>query len=74
MKLKNLPECSGLSGGAAIELLAKGGNPRAFQFPQVMTKLPDCHFSFSGIKFAAKKLIEAEETRLGMCVVTVSLP
>ncbi|XP_076460991.1 tRNA N6-adenosine threonylcarbamoyltransferase, mitochondrial-like [Babylonia areolata] len=64
MKLKNLPECSSLSGGAAIELLAKSGNPRAFQFPQVMTKLPDCHFSFAGIKFAAKKLIEAEEKRL----------
>ncbi|XP_070210225.1 tRNA N6-adenosine threonylcarbamoyltransferase, mitochondrial-like isoform X2 [Littorina saxatilis] len=64
LKLKNLPECEGLSGGAAIELLAKGGNPRAFPFPQVMTQLPDCHFSFSGVKFAAKKLIEAEEARL----------
>ena len=64
MKLKNLPQCSGLSGGASIELLAKEGNPRAFQFPQVMTRLPDCHFSFAGIKFAAKKLIKAEEERL----------
>lgn len=64
LKLKNLPECSGLSGGAAVELLAQSGNPMAFQFPRVMTRLPDCNFSFSGIKFRANHLIEKEEERL----------
>lgn len=76
MKLKNLPDCSELSGGAAIELLAGGGDPRAFSFPQVMTRQPDCHFSFAGLKFAAKKLIEAEEKRLntGLSSVVASAP
>lgn len=66
MKLKNLPSCSGLSGGASIELLARDGNPKAFQFPQIMTKLPDCNFSFSGIKTAARKIIDVEEKRLNV--------
>ncbi|XP_025094854.1 probable tRNA N6-adenosine threonylcarbamoyltransferase, mitochondrial isoform X2 [Pomacea canaliculata] len=64
LKLKNLPQCQELSGGAAIELLARDGNPKKFAFPQVMTRIPDCNFSFAGIKFNAKKLIEAEETKL----------
>ncbi|KAL8620458.1 hypothetical protein ACOMHN_048391 [Nucella lapillus] len=71
MKLKNLPECSGLSGGAAVELLAQRGDPKAFQFPQVMTRQPDCHFSFAGLKFAAKKLIDTEERRLNTSVTSV---
>ncbi|KAK7484909.1 hypothetical protein BaRGS_00023829 [Batillaria attramentaria] len=66
LKLKNLSACSGLSGGAAIELIAQSGNPKAFQFPQVMTQLPDCNFSFSGIKTAARKIIEMEEKRLNV--------
>lgn len=66
LKLKNLPQCQEISGGAAIELLARDGNPKKFAFPQVMTRIPDCNFSFAGIKFNAKKLIEAEETKLRM--------
>lgn len=49
LKLKNLKECYGLSGGASVELVAQNGDPNAFSFPQVMVKSADCNFSFAGI-------------------------
>ncbi|XP_041366368.1 probable tRNA N6-adenosine threonylcarbamoyltransferase, mitochondrial isoform X2 [Gigantopelta aegis] len=61
LKLKNLPQFAEVPGGVAIETLAKLGNPKAFAFPHVLTQTPNCHFSFAGIKFAAKRLIESEE-------------
>lgn len=33
LKLKNLPECSSMYGGEAIEYLAKSGNPNAYDIP-----------------------------------------
>lgn len=67
LKLKNLAECSGLSGGAAIELLAKRGDPMAFPLTPVMPRTANCDFSFSGIKEAIKRIIKDEETKHGNC-------
>ncbi|XP_050418470.1 tRNA N6-adenosine threonylcarbamoyltransferase, mitochondrial isoform X1 [Patella vulgata] len=66
MKLKNLKECAGLSGGEAVELMAKTGNPKSFQFPGVLSQNRDCNFSFSGLKFHAKNLIFQEELKQGI--------
>ena len=47
LKLKNLPECFHMSGGAAIEHIAKAGNPKAFGNKHVMSQIPICNFSFA---------------------------
>ena len=62
LKLKNLPQFAEVPGGVAIETLAEQGNPKAFAFPHVLSQTANCHFSFAGIKFAAKQLIVSEET------------
>jgi N6-L-threonylcarbamoyladenine synthase len=61
LKLRNLESCRNLSGGPAIERLAKEGDPSIFEFPLAMLKYRDCHFSFSGMKRHAYSLIEEEE-------------
>ncbi|XP_052095126.1 tRNA N6-adenosine threonylcarbamoyltransferase, mitochondrial-like isoform X9 [Mytilus californianus] len=61
--LKNLPQCEGLSGGGAIEMLAENGNPLSFPVPHVMTHYRDCDFSFTGLKTYFKRLIHDEATR-----------
>lgn len=66
LKLKLLPQCSGLSGGGAIEIVAKEGNPLAFKLHPVMTQIADCNFSFAGIKAWAQKEIEIEEKQHGI--------
>ncbi|GBN28244.1 putative tRNA N6-adenosine threonylcarbamoyltransferase, mitochondrial [Araneus ventricosus] len=33
LKLQNLPECYEMSGGKAIDYMARGGDPTAFNFP-----------------------------------------
>jgi N6-L-threonylcarbamoyladenine synthase len=40
----------GYPGGAALEKLAKQGNPNRFRFPRPMTDRPGLDFSFSGLK------------------------
>lgn len=51
LKLSNMDEYRALSGGAAIERLARHGDPMAIEFTSPMTKRPDCDFSFSGALF-----------------------
>ncbi len=54
----------GYPGGPAIERLAAGGDPDAFDFPVAMTRDPGLDFSFSGLKTAllyAVRALEAEE-------------
>jgi N6-L-threonylcarbamoyladenine synthase len=65
MKLKTLPMCDGLSGGRAIELVARDGNVDAFDFFPVMSQLAHCNFSFAGIKAWALRTIEKEEAKYG---------
>jgi N6-L-threonylcarbamoyladenine synthase len=54
----------GYPGGPAIERLAAGGDPDAFDFPVAMTRDPGLDFSFSGLKTAllyAVRALEADE-------------
>jgi N6-L-threonylcarbamoyladenine synthase len=54
----------GYPGGPAIERLAAGGDPDAFDFPVAMTREPGLDFSFSGLKTAllyAVRALEADE-------------
>lgn len=57
LKLKNLPECSSMYGGEAIEYLAKSGNPNAYDFTLPLYKFRSCDFSFSGLNVQAIRLI-----------------
>lgn len=66
LKLHNLPECHLISGGAAIELLARGANPDAFQFPEPMMDYRSCDFSFSGLKNSVFRAIARLEKQHGI--------
>lgn len=45
-------------GGPAIEKLSKQGNPNKFKFPMPLLRTKGCDVSFSGLKTAARLLIE----------------
>ncbi len=49
-------------GGPALERLAVGGDPEAFQLPRMLLGRKDCDFSFSGLKTAAARLAEGVTT------------
>lgn len=68
LKLINLPECRGLSGGRALEFLAErdSGNPLAYRFPEPLTSYRTCNFSFSGLKNSVYRKIEALEKEHGL--------
>ncbi|MCK5168188.1 MAG: tRNA (adenosine(37)-N6)-threonylcarbamoyltransferase complex transferase subunit TsaD, partial [Rhodospirillaceae bacterium] len=46
-------------GGPAIEKLAKNGDPARFPLPRPMKGRPGCDFSFSGLKAAVKRSVDA---------------
>lgn len=48
----------GYPGGPAVEQCAKDGDPKAFDFPRPLCNQNNCDFSFSGIKNAARNLID----------------
>jgi N6-L-threonylcarbamoyladenine synthase len=49
----------GFPGGPAVERAAKGGDATRFQLPRPMKGRPDCLFSFSGLKTAVRRHVEA---------------
>ncbi len=49
-------------GGPALEAMAQGGDPGAFQLPRMLLGRKDCDFSFSGLKTAAARLAEGVTT------------
>ena len=51
----------GFPGGAAIEKLAKKGDPAAFSLPRPMITSPTLDFSFSGLKTAVLNLLAKEK-------------
>uniref|UniRef100_A0A1X7V0T3 N(6)-L-threonylcarbamoyladenine synthase n=2 Tax=Amphimedon queenslandica TaxID=400682 RepID=A0A1X7V0T3_AMPQE len=61
LRLHTHPLVSDLSGGRAIEVLAKFGNPEKFPFPRAMSQRLDCMFSFSGIKTHTMRVITSQE-------------
>ena len=68
LKLKDLPQCRGLSGGQSVELVATNGNPRAFPLIPVLSGNPNCDFSFSGLQSAYMKIIDQEEEKHGILI------
>ncbi|ESN89869.1 hypothetical protein HELRODRAFT_91302 [Helobdella robusta] len=66
LRLKDLPQCTNLSGGQSIEVVASGGNPFRYPLFPIMTRLADCNFSFSGLKSWAMRTIEEEELEQGV--------
>jgi N6-L-threonylcarbamoyladenine synthase len=48
----------GFPGGPALEQAAAGGDAGRFAFPMPLAGRPGCDFSFSGLKTAARQLIE----------------
>lgn len=49
-------------GGPALEQLAEGGDPLAYELPRALLGRKDCDFSFSGLKTAAAKIAATTET------------
>lgn len=49
----------GYPGGPALERLAKEGNPKAYDLPRPLMGREGCHFSFSGLKSAVARIVEA---------------
>ncbi|XP_068184566.1 tRNA N6-adenosine threonylcarbamoyltransferase, mitochondrial [Antennarius striatus] len=60
------PQCSTLSGGQAIELLAMDGDRKRFSFKTPMGGIHDCCFSFSGLRNQVNMAIVKEEAEEGI--------
>lgn len=60
------PLCSKLSGGQAIELLAKDGDRMRFNFRTPMGQTYDCCFSFAGLRNHVTNTIMKKEAEEGM--------
>uniref|UniRef100_A0A8B9K5M9 N(6)-L-threonylcarbamoyladenine synthase n=3 Tax=Astyanax mexicanus TaxID=7994 RepID=A0A8B9K5M9_ASTMX len=60
------PKCSSLSGGQAIELLAKEGDRQQFQFKTPMGKQYDCNFSYAGLRNQVTMAIIKKEKEEGI--------
>lgn len=66
LKLSNMEEFANVSGGRAIETLARRGNVRAYPQVHPMSKYRDCSFSFSGLKQTYLKHILNAEAKHGI--------
>lgn len=60
------PQCSTLSGGRAIELLAKDGDRKRFPFRTPMGRTYDCCFSFAGLRTQVTMAIMKKEAEEGI--------
>ncbi|XP_041857357.1 probable tRNA N6-adenosine threonylcarbamoyltransferase, mitochondrial isoform X2 [Melanotaenia boesemani] len=60
------PQCSTLSGGQAIELLAKDGDRTLFPFKTPMGQTYDCCFSFAGLHNQITLTIKKKEAEEGV--------
>lgn len=65
LSLRKHPQCSTLSGGQAIELLAKDGDRTRFPFTTPMGQTLDCCFSFSGLRNQITMTIQKKEAEEG---------
>lgn len=66
LSLTKHPQCSTLSGGQAIELLAKDGDRKRFFFKTPMGQMYDCCFSFAGLRNNITMTIMKEEEKEGI--------
>ena len=53
----------GYPGGPIVDMRAKQGNAKRFHFPRPLCDKPGCDFSFSGIKTAARMLLDKTPTK-----------
>ncbi|XP_033990113.1 probable tRNA N6-adenosine threonylcarbamoyltransferase, mitochondrial isoform X2 [Trematomus bernacchii] len=60
------PQCSTLSGGQALELLAKDGDRSRFPFRTPMGQTYDCCFSFTGLRNQVNMAIMKKEAEEGI--------
>lgn len=66
LSLTKHPQCYTLSGGQAIELLAKEGDRTKFPFRTPMGQTLDCCFSFSGLRNQVTMTIMKKEAEEGV--------
>jgi len=52
----------GFPGGPAVERLAAGGNPQAYDFPRPLLNRPGLEMSFAGLKSAVARVADAAST------------
>uniref|UniRef100_A0A8C0SDG9 N(6)-L-threonylcarbamoyladenine synthase n=1 Tax=Canis lupus familiaris TaxID=9615 RepID=A0A8C0SDG9_CANLF len=60
------PECSTMSGGKAIEHLAKQGNKLHFDIKPPMQRAKNCDFSFTGLQHVTDRIITQKEKEEGI--------
>ena len=65
LSLTKHPRCSSLSGGQALELLARDGDKSKFLFRTPMGKHYDCNFSFAGLRNQVTMVIKKQEQMEG---------
>uniref|UniRef100_UPI00398E8E21 tRNA N6-adenosine threonylcarbamoyltransferase, mitochondrial isoform X2 n=1 Tax=Pristiophorus japonicus TaxID=55135 RepID=UPI00398E8E21 len=65
LSLRNHPTCCTMSGGEAIEYLAKIGNRLHVELTQPMSQHLDCDFSFSGLRNQVNQIIIKKEREEG---------
>ncbi|KAK0135775.1 putative tRNA N6-adenosine threonylcarbamoyltransferase, mitochondrial [Merluccius polli] len=61
LSLTKHPRCSALSGGQALELLAREGDRSKFNFKTPMGQHYDCNFSFAGMRNQVTMTIKQQE-------------
>ncbi|KAM6934300.1 tRNA N6-adenosine threonylcarbamoyltransferase, mitochondrial [Xenentodon cancila] len=66
LSLTKHPQCSTMSGGQAIELLAKDGDRTRFPFRTPMGQTYDCCFSFAGLRNQITLTIMKKEAEEGI--------
>lgn len=66
LSLVKHPDCSTMSGGKAIEYLAKQGNRLHFDIKPPMQRAKNCDFSFSGLQHIIDRIITQKEKEEGI--------
>ncbi|XP_051875293.1 tRNA N6-adenosine threonylcarbamoyltransferase, mitochondrial isoform X2 [Pristis pectinata] len=66
LSLRNHPACCTMSGGEAIEYLARMGNRLRVEITQPMSRHLDCDFSFSGLRNQVNQIIMKKEKEEGI--------
>ncbi|XP_029790121.1 probable tRNA N6-adenosine threonylcarbamoyltransferase, mitochondrial isoform X2 [Suricata suricatta] len=69
LSLVKHPECSTMSGGKAIEHLAKQGHKLHFDFKPPMQRAKNCDFSFTGLQHVIDKIITQKEKEEGIFLI-----
>ncbi|XP_072301401.1 tRNA N6-adenosine threonylcarbamoyltransferase, mitochondrial [Eucyclogobius newberryi] len=66
LSLPKHPLCSSLSGGQAMEVLARTGDRARFKFTTPMGQTLDCNFSFAGLRNQVSMAIQKQEQEEGV--------